>query len=62
MSRTYRKKSDGTISKRDKKSWQKPPKWFKKIQKKIRRAKAKDAKVKNKDYPKEKKTDTWDWN
>ena len=42
---------------------QKPPKWYKKMKKKIRKAKVKQAlRQGNEEIPTFKKTDTWDWN
>lgn len=49
-------------STRDKKKWYKPDKPFKKKKSRIRKAKIKDAIRKQKELPKEKKTDVWDWN
>jgi len=49
-------------STRDKKKWYKPDKVFKKSKVKSRKAKIKDAMVKQKEIPIEKKTDVWDWN
>ena len=66
MSRTVRKvlpqygeKYDTT---RDKKKKYKPPKWYKKMKNKRRKAKVKDAIIKGKEIPNFKHTDTWEWN
>jgi len=47
---------------RDKKSWWKPDKSFKKMQKKKRRAEVRAAMAKNKEIPRFRKTDEWDYN
>ena len=47
---------------RNTKQSQKPPKWFKIMQKKKRKAKEKSALRNDKEIPEFKKTDTWDWN
>jgi len=47
---------------RDQKRWEKPPKWFKKMNRRIERAKEKDALKHDEDIPKFKKYDTWIWN
>ena len=66
MSRTFRKvvPEYGEVydTTRDKKKWYKSPKWFKKMRNKIRRAKEKDALVKEKELPKFKHDNDWDWN
>ena len=46
---------------RDKKPWYKPPKWYKIMKNKIRRAKQKDAIVKNNEIPIFRKTNDRDW-
>lgn len=47
---------------RDKKSRRKPPGWWKRIRRKIRRAKQKNALRNNKMQPVEKHNDVWEWN
>lgn len=44
------------------KNWQKPPKAFKTVMKKSRRAKEKQALRDGRDIPLFKHTDTWDYN
>lgn len=46
---------------RDKKPGCKPPKWFKIMKRKIFRSKEKDAMIKGKELPIEKKTNQWEW-
>ena len=46
----------------DKKPWHKPPKWFKRMQKRIRRAKVKASLSNGKEPERERKSDVWDWN
>jgi len=60
--------SSSTISRRSvmtrtwkKKPWYKPPKWYKVIMRRIRRAKENTALRDNRDIPRFRKTDTWDW-
>lgn len=53
---------DVNDSTRDKKKWYKPDKLFKKKKSRARKAKIKDAMRKQKELPKERKTDVWDWN
>jgi hypothetical protein len=76
MSRTFRKGAldysdeyfakDGSPNtkklRRDKKSSFKSPKWFKKLKRRIARARIKDAQLKEKPLPIEKKDNDWDWN
>ena len=47
---------------RDKKGWYKAPKWFKKMNQKIDRAKAKDALRRGDDIERIRKHNDWDWN
>jgi hypothetical protein len=73
MSRTYRTK-DRAIwfifperleeweKKRDRKPYFKPNSEFKKVRRRIRRAKEKQALRENKEIPIFKKDDVWDWN
>lgn len=77
MSRTNRKDSNdhktgyyketgdldkyGNPEHRDKKSGDKPPGWFKKLRRRIRRAKAKMAMRNGKEPEREKNNDQWDW-
>jgi hypothetical protein len=48
---------------RDKKRWDKPPKWFKKMHRRMERARV-NSRMKNEDYdniPEFKNTDRWNW-
>lgn len=47
---------------RDKKEWNKPPRWFKRMKARIRRAKENDAMRHGRDPERTPKTDTRDWN
>ena len=47
---------------RDTKPGSKPPGWFKRMRRRIRKAKAKQAFINDKQIPIEKKNDVWDWN
>jgi len=66
MSHTFRKHFDyyegKNVKHQDVKPWYKPPKGFKKSQKKIRKAKEKRAFREGKDVPEFPNSDVWDWN
>lgn len=47
---------------RDRKPGSKPPSWWKRLRKRIRRHKNKQLVCEGKEISKEKKTDIWDWN
>ena len=44
-----------------KKPWYKPPKWYKVMMRRIRRAKENQAVGADKDIPRFRKTDEWEW-
>lgn len=46
---------------RDKKPWYKPPRWFKQMKNQQFRARCKDAEVRGRDYPVNKKCYIWEW-
>jgi len=46
---------------RDRKPWGKPPKWFKQMNRRIERAREKQALRNDKEIPIWKKSDRWDW-
>lgn len=46
---------------RDKKPWNKPPKWFKQMHRRIERARMRDALALGKPLPVFKRSDEWDW-
>jgi len=52
----------GNPNHRDIKPWGKPPGWFKRIRRRIRRHKTKMAMRNHKEIPVEKHNDQWDWN
>ena len=68
MSRTFRKKNpyyndeDTYRATMDTKAWFKPPKWFKKMNRRIEKAKSKNAFKHQEDIPFFRKHDTYDWN
>lgn len=69
MSRTIRNRDPRYCeTTRDKKDWQKPPSIFKRLRRKVRKAKEKDAMkhiledVEATEIPRFKKDDVWDWN
>lgn len=47
---------------RDRKPGSRPPGWWKRIRRRSRRARQKQALRNGKELPIEKKTDVWDWN
>lgn len=49
------------IKSRDRKQWNKPPKWFKQMNRRIERAREKQALREEKEIPLFKKTDQWNW-
>lgn len=70
MSRTYRNHSwsgrwfagvKEESKGRDKKPGSKPPGWFKRMRRKIRRSRQKQALREGKDLPIEKQDDQWNW-
>jgi hypothetical protein len=70
MSRTFRNRPDSLyckekLEKRDKKDPTKPPSWFKRIKRKMRRAKEKEAlkhiEIEKVNLPIFKKEDKYDW-
>lgn len=65
MGKTFRKGHYNSEKHRDKKHWYKPNADFKRMQKKSRKAKERDAMRhldENEIIPDFPKTDTWDWN
>lgn len=46
---------------RDKKHWDKPPKWYKQMKRRIERARMRDAMNQHKPLPVFKRSDQWDW-
>lgn len=46
---------------RDRKVWNKPPKWFKQINRRIERSRVKQAMREGKEIPTFKQHDQWDW-
>ena len=50
------------VSGRDQKPGAKPPSWFKKIRRRLRRHRIKMAIRNSKELPVEKRNDVWEWN
>jgi len=46
---------------RDKKAWDKPPKAFKQMKRRQERARVKDAMAKDRELPRFRKSDAWEW-
>ena len=61
MSRTIREDYYGWSS-RDKKKWYKPPGWWKRLRRRIRRHIIKQAMRAGRMLPRFKKSDIWEWN
>lgn len=46
---------------RDRKPWNKPPKWFKQMNRRIERARVKNAMRNDREIPHFRKSDQWEW-